>query len=211
VISVVTPTLNEAARLPPLLRALNAEHVALETIVVDGDSSDGTVEAARRGRQGIPLLRAERSCRLPSALGGQRPLRQRQQKHCLPPRPSGARARRRPRAPRWRVPRRLGPAIPTVAPTHAEQAAIRPRTRRTTSSAGWRPAWSSTRSAGYGASGRRTADEWFANTRPPTRRACALAARSARAYNLACGAASGGSAARYKRSLCAGRPAGGSG
>lgn len=40
-ISVVIPTLNEAVRLPPLLRALNSERVALETIVVDGDSSDG--------------------------------------------------------------------------------------------------------------------------------------------------------------------------
>lgn len=46
-ISVVVPALNKAARLPALLRALHAEPVALETIVVDGQSSDGTTEAAR--------------------------------------------------------------------------------------------------------------------------------------------------------------------
>ena len=46
-ISVVIPALNEAARLPALLRALRAEPVACETIVVDGGSEDGTAEAAR--------------------------------------------------------------------------------------------------------------------------------------------------------------------
>ncbi len=46
-ISVVIPALNEAARLPRLLRALRAEPARCETIVVDGGSEDGTAEAAR--------------------------------------------------------------------------------------------------------------------------------------------------------------------
>jgi rSAM/selenodomain-associated transferase 2 len=46
-ISVVIPTLNEAARLPSLLRALRAEPVRCETVVVDGGSEDGTAEVAR--------------------------------------------------------------------------------------------------------------------------------------------------------------------
>jgi rSAM/selenodomain-associated transferase 2 len=46
-ISVVIPALNEAARMPGLLHALRAEPVSLEVIVVDGDSADGTAEAAR--------------------------------------------------------------------------------------------------------------------------------------------------------------------
>lgn len=46
-ISVVIPALNEAVRLPGLLRALRAEPVAAETVVVDGGSDDGTAEAAR--------------------------------------------------------------------------------------------------------------------------------------------------------------------
>ena len=47
-ISVVIPALNEAPRLPRLLRALRAEPAGCETIVVDGGSEDGTAEAARR-------------------------------------------------------------------------------------------------------------------------------------------------------------------
>ena len=46
-ILVVIPALNEAARMPGLLHALRAEPVSLEVIVVDGDSADGTAEAAR--------------------------------------------------------------------------------------------------------------------------------------------------------------------
>jgi rSAM/selenodomain-associated transferase 2 len=44
---VVIPALNEATRLPRLLRALRAEPVRCETVVVDGGSGDGTAEAAR--------------------------------------------------------------------------------------------------------------------------------------------------------------------
>ncbi len=39
--------LNEAARLPDLLRALQAEPVSREIIVIDGGSADGTAEVAR--------------------------------------------------------------------------------------------------------------------------------------------------------------------
>jgi rSAM/selenodomain-associated transferase 2 len=45
-ISVVIPVLNEAAQLPDLLRALQAEPVSREIIVIDGGSVDGTAEAA---------------------------------------------------------------------------------------------------------------------------------------------------------------------
>ncbi len=45
-ISVVIPTLNEAARLPQLLGRLAAEPTAHEAVVVDGGSADGTVAAA---------------------------------------------------------------------------------------------------------------------------------------------------------------------
>ncbi|MEM7221939.1 MAG: TIGR04283 family arsenosugar biosynthesis glycosyltransferase [Pseudomonadota bacterium] len=48
-ISVIIPTLNEAARLPALLAALDAQTAAHEVIVVDGGSRDGTLEAARHG------------------------------------------------------------------------------------------------------------------------------------------------------------------
>lgn len=46
VVSVVIPTLNEAARLPELLRRLAAEPVPHEVIVSDGGSADGTPEIA---------------------------------------------------------------------------------------------------------------------------------------------------------------------
>lgn len=58
-ISVVIPALNEAARLPRLLRALRAEPVDCETVVVDGGSQDGTAEAeaeaARRAGAALVL------------------------------------------------------------------------------------------------------------------------------------------------------------
>ncbi len=44
---MVIPALNEAAQLPDLLRALHAEPVSQEIIVIDGGSVDGTAEAAR--------------------------------------------------------------------------------------------------------------------------------------------------------------------
>lgn len=46
-ISVIIPTLNEAGRLPPLIRRIAAEPVPHEIIVVDGGSEDETVETAR--------------------------------------------------------------------------------------------------------------------------------------------------------------------
>lgn len=54
-ISVVIPALNEAARLPRLLRALQAEPVDCETVVVDGGSEDGTAEAARAAGAALVL------------------------------------------------------------------------------------------------------------------------------------------------------------
>ena len=47
-ISVVIPTLNEAARLPVLLSALTAQDAQHEVIVVDGGSRDGTLACARQ-------------------------------------------------------------------------------------------------------------------------------------------------------------------
>ncbi len=46
-LSVVIPTLNEAQRLPRLLEILNLETPKPEIVVVDGGSTDGTVDFAR--------------------------------------------------------------------------------------------------------------------------------------------------------------------
>jgi rSAM/selenodomain-associated transferase 2 len=54
-ISVVVPTLNEAARLPGLLAALGGEAEPHETIVVDGGSADDTAELAETA--GVRVLR----------------------------------------------------------------------------------------------------------------------------------------------------------
>jgi rSAM/selenodomain-associated transferase 2 len=57
-ISVIVPTLDEAARLPGLLADLAEQKVVHEVIVVDGGSRDGTVDLARAS--GATMLRASR-------------------------------------------------------------------------------------------------------------------------------------------------------
>jgi glycosyltransferase involved in cell wall biosynthesis len=57
-ISVVVPARNEAANLPHVLAALPPE--VFEVILVDGGSSDGTVEAARKARPDIRVLQQTR-------------------------------------------------------------------------------------------------------------------------------------------------------
>lgn len=56
-ISVVVPTLNEAARLPALLDELAREDEAHEVVVADGGSRDATIEIARR--RGVRVIVAE--------------------------------------------------------------------------------------------------------------------------------------------------------
>ena len=53
-ISVIIPTLNEALRLPRILKALVDDPVTAEVIVVDGGSTDGTQDIARRS--GVRLI-----------------------------------------------------------------------------------------------------------------------------------------------------------
>jgi rSAM/selenodomain-associated transferase 2 len=57
-ISIVIPTLNEAANLPRLLSTLSREETPHEVLVVDGGSGDGTPEIAERG--GAVVLAAPR-------------------------------------------------------------------------------------------------------------------------------------------------------
>ncbi|MGH3688221.1 MAG: TIGR04283 family arsenosugar biosynthesis glycosyltransferase [Pseudonocardiaceae bacterium] len=47
-VSIVVPTLNEASRIEPCLRRLRRDFPDCELVVVDGDSTDGTVELAAR-------------------------------------------------------------------------------------------------------------------------------------------------------------------
>lgn len=70
-ISVVVPVLNEARRLRPLLRALRAEPVATEVIVVDGGSDDGSAEAARAAGADL-VLQTPRGRGLQLAAGASR-------------------------------------------------------------------------------------------------------------------------------------------
>jgi glycosyltransferase involved in cell wall biosynthesis len=60
-ISVIIPTLNEAARLPLLLAAIAREKTPHEVIVVDGGSADGSLELALN--LGARILRAPRGGR----------------------------------------------------------------------------------------------------------------------------------------------------
>jgi rSAM/selenodomain-associated transferase 2 len=46
IVSVIIPTLNEADHIADTLRALRRQHGPMEPIVVDGGSTDGTVDAA---------------------------------------------------------------------------------------------------------------------------------------------------------------------
>lgn len=57
-ISVIIPTLNEAARIGPLLETLKHETTAHEVIVADGGSDDGTAREAQR--RGALVLSTER-------------------------------------------------------------------------------------------------------------------------------------------------------
>lgn len=70
-ISVIIPTLNEAARLPLLLRKLAAQTLApLEILVCDGDSSDQTAQIAREF-PGVTLLQTVQGTSRQRNLGAQ--------------------------------------------------------------------------------------------------------------------------------------------
>jgi dolichol-phosphate mannosyltransferase len=57
-VSVVVPTLNEAARITPCLRGLSQQSYELrEAIIVDSNSQDGTQEIVKAARQNEPRLR----------------------------------------------------------------------------------------------------------------------------------------------------------
>jgi rSAM/selenodomain-associated transferase 2 len=67
-ISIIIPALNEASRLPHLLRSLRAEAVPSELIVVDGGSEDRSIEIAN-AVVGVRVLRGERGRGRQLALG----------------------------------------------------------------------------------------------------------------------------------------------
>ena len=56
-ISIIIPTLNEAAMLPRLLDGLRRQGAPCEIIVVDGGSDDGTIELAHEA--GVKILRSD--------------------------------------------------------------------------------------------------------------------------------------------------------
>ena len=61
VISIIIPTLNESARIAPLLRHTAALAGEREIIVVDGGSTDGTPAIVERANvEGVRLIRAPR-------------------------------------------------------------------------------------------------------------------------------------------------------
>lgn len=69
-VTVIIPTLNEAARIGALLRALQAQNYApLEIIVCDGDSDDGTPQIVRQF-ENVTLLECERGTRTQRNYGG---------------------------------------------------------------------------------------------------------------------------------------------
>jgi rSAM/selenodomain-associated transferase 2 len=63
-LSIVLPVLNEARRLPGLLQVLRAGFPGAELLVVDGGSSDGTVDAALRGGATLLLGEAGRAAQM---------------------------------------------------------------------------------------------------------------------------------------------------
>lgn len=66
-VSVIIPTLNEAACLPKLLDALAAEPASPEVIVADGGSTDGTVELARSAGARVVETARGRGCQMNAA------------------------------------------------------------------------------------------------------------------------------------------------
>jgi rSAM/selenodomain-associated transferase 2 len=63
-VSIVIPTLNEAARIPGLLASLRTQDPAIEIIVVDGGSGDETVAAAEAAGARVLTTRAGRGRQL---------------------------------------------------------------------------------------------------------------------------------------------------
>ena len=66
-VSIIVPTLNEEHYLPLLLDSLVRADASMEIIVVDGNSTDGTVRAARKF---VPQFSGDRSLRIVSSERG---------------------------------------------------------------------------------------------------------------------------------------------